>query len=91
MQKKTFMLPILLTENDKGVFSIDSNPIMTDDNTVSVVIEPDALGEAMEMSYSSDDDEVPQKNSNFDIKRRQSLYEGWTRMTPQEISHWIDK
>jgi hypothetical protein len=83
----------MLTENDKGEFSIDSNPIMTNDNTVSVVIEPDNHGGEMEMSYSSDEEEKthPKRHSIADIIRRQSMYEGWTRMTPQEISHWIDK
>lgn len=80
----------MLTENDNGEFRIDSNPIMNDDNTVSVVIEPDMHHGGIEMSYSSDEEETKGSRA-ADAKRRQSMYADWTRMTPQEISHWIDK
>lgn len=86
------MLPIMLTENENGEYSIDSNPIMTDDNTVSVMIEHDNHGD-IDMHISSDEEETRKSKKIADIIRRQSMYgyEGWTRMTPQEISHWIDK
>lgn len=82
------MLPILLTEDDKGEFRIDSNPIATDNNGVSIMIEND-MEDDREASGSSS----PKAKFDFNeaSKRHHSIYEEWTRMTPQEISHWIDK
>lgn len=77
------MLPILLTEDEKGEFRIDSNPIANDDNSVAIMIEPE---------HRDDNDERATDISfEMDARRHHSIYEGWTRMTPQEISRWIDK
>lgn len=81
-----------MTENDNGEFKIDSNAILAEDNTVSVVIEPDIRDESYEMSYSTDEEEETSRgNAIANMIKRQSIQEVWTQMTPHEISHWIDK
>lgn len=78
------MLPILLTEDEKGEFRIDSNPIASEDNSVSIMIEHEAQSHDIDERASNISFEI-------DARRHHSIYEGWTRMTPHEISRWIDK
>ncbi len=57
---------------------MDNNEITTDDNSISVLIESDIQKKEEEETFRSDD-----------LKCR--MYKGWTRMTPREISQWLDK
>lgn len=77
------MLPILLTEDDKGEFRIDSNPIASDDNSLAIMIEHEAQNDT--------DERASNISFEMEARRHHAIYEGWTRMTPQEISRWIDK
>jgi hypothetical protein len=69
------MLPVIFTEDDNGELQMEM-----DTNHVHVSNDNESLEIVMD-SESDDGNDT----------RHHSIYDGWTRMTPQEISHWIDK
>jgi hypothetical protein len=71
------MVPIYLTEDDNGEFQMKMD-------TKHAV-----LNDEISLSISEDDD---CENSNKEVStHHHSIYDEWTRMSPQEISLWIDK
>jgi hypothetical protein len=63
--------------------------IFTEDDNGEIQMEMDT--DHVHVSNDNDSIEIVMDESEEEALRHYSLYDGWTRMTPQEISHWIDK
>ncbi|KAG5676859.1 hypothetical protein PVAND_006666 [Polypedilum vanderplanki] len=64
--------------------------IFTEDDNGEIKMEMDTSN--VQVADDNDSIEIVMENENeFSHHHHHSIYEGWTRMTPQEISHYIDK
>jgi hypothetical protein len=72
------MLPIYFTENEDGDYQIDTS------------VNEDTIISNMSDVTEIDIDNLKSDNHHHH-HHHHSIYEEWTRMTPQDISRWIDK
>lgn len=62
--------------------------ILSEDDNGEIQMEMDT--KHVHVSNDNESIEIVMDNESAE-ENYHSIYDGWTRMTPQEISHWIDK
>ncbi|KAL7043638.1 hypothetical protein ACKWTF_001605 [Chironomus riparius] len=94
VRRKSYMVPVILTEGQNGEYEMEmdtSNAIRNNSNAIEIIIKDDdsdagSLGNKIE-DYSKEN----LKKGNHLTQLHHTIYDGWTRMTPHELSNWIDK
>lgn len=92
------MVPVILTEGQNGEYEVEmdtSNVIGNKNNAIEILIEDESAFSSMDNSSEDNKKDNQKKESHYHLHNLHNLhhtiYDGWTRMSPHEISHWIDK
>lgn len=86
------MIPIILTEDDHGDYQMEMDPskVIANKENFEILIDNESDVESV-TAKEEKGEEATKVNEQFHKIGHHSIYDGWTRMTPHEISHWIDK
>jgi hypothetical protein len=93
------MVPVILTEGQNGEYEVEmdtSNVLGNNKNAVEILIEDESdITSVDNTSEDNNKDNYKKDGHHYHLHNlhhlHHTIYDGWTRMSPHEISHWIDK
>lgn len=90
------MVPVVLKEGQNGEYEVemDTSNSGNTNNAIEIIIEDDSDTASMDNNIEDIKKDNSKKEGHHHhhlTNLHHTIYDGWTRMTPHELSNWIDK